>query len=170
MSTDKIDDVQRQWRDVAPGLDTSPIAILGRIYRIATLAGRPITKAFEAHGLDRGEFDVLATLCRAAPPHELTPTELYTQLMITSGGLTYRLNALEGKGLITRIKSDDDGRSSRVRLTKAGRLRAIAAYAEDLDVEARLLKGLDKVDGARLIELLRRLHLLLERNAEALER
>jgi DNA-binding MarR family transcriptional regulator len=164
--TDKIDDVRAQWRALAPDLDTSPIEILGRIYRIATIAGRPISKSFEANGLDRGEFDVLATLYRANPSHELTPTDLYTQLMITSGGLTYRLNALEEKGLITRVKSQDDGRSSRARLTKTGRARVLAAYAEDLEVEARLLKGFEDSDRAHLIDLLRKLHLLIERTAQ----
>jgi len=167
--SDKIDDIQAQWREIAPDLDTSPIAVLGRIYRIATLAGGPVAKAFQAHGLDRGEFDVLATLYRAGPSHELTPTDLYTQLMISSGGLTYRLNALEEKGLITRVKSQDDGRSSRARLTKAGCERVLAAYTEDLGVEARLLDGLDPPDRAQLVELLRRLHLRVERNAAALE-
>jgi DNA-binding MarR family transcriptional regulator len=170
MTTDKIDDVRAQWRALAPALDTSPIEILGRIYRIATIAGRPISKVFEAHGLERGEFDVIATLYRAGPPHELSPTDLYRQLMITSGGLTHRLNVLERHGLITRVKSNDDGRSLRVRLTKAGHERALAAYTDDLKRESQLLDGLNEPDRAQLTSLLRRLHLLIERNAEGLSR
>jgi DNA-binding MarR family transcriptional regulator len=168
MTTDKIDDVRAQWRALAPDLDTSPIEILGRIHRIATIAGRPISKLFESHDLERGEFDVLGTLFRAGPPHELSPTDLYRQLMITSGGLTHRLNVLERHGLITRIKSNDDGRSLRVRLTTSGRGRARAAYADDLKLEALLLDGLSEADRAQLTGLLRRLHLLVERNAGTL--
>jgi DNA-binding MarR family transcriptional regulator len=168
MTTDKIDDVRAQWRALAPDLDTSPIEILGRIYRIATVAGRPIAKIFEAHGLERGEFDVIGTLYRAGPPHDLSPTDLYRQLMITSGGLTHRLNILDQQGLITRVKSNDDGRSLRVRLTKAGRERALAAYTDDLKLEAQLLDGLHDTDRTQLTALLRRLHLLVERNAGTL--
>ena len=163
---DKIDEVRAQWRRAAPELDTSPIEILGRIYRIAAITGRAIAEAFEAHKLERGEFDVLATLYRAGEPHELTPTELYRQLMITSGGLTHRLNLLENARLITRAKSPNDGRSFRVRLTKAGRERVLAAYADDLAREARLLDGLDDRDRAELAALLRRLHLIVDRNTE----
>jgi DNA-binding MarR family transcriptional regulator len=167
MTKDKIDEVRAQWRTLAPDLDTSPVEILGRIYRIATIAGRPIAKVFEAHELERGEFDVIGTLYRAGAPHELSPTDLYRQLMITSGGLTHRLSVLERHGLITRVKSPDDGRSLRVRLTKAGRERALTAYTDDLKCEAQLLDGLSDADQTQLANLLRRLHLLIERNAEA---
>jgi DNA-binding MarR family transcriptional regulator len=163
---DKIDDVRERWRALAPDLDTSPIEILGRIYRIASIVGRPVSKVFEAHDLERGEFDVIGTLYRAGQPHELSPTDLYRQLMITSGGLTYRLNVLERQGLVTRVKSNEDGRSLRVRLTKAGRERVLAAYADDLELEAQLLNGLNEADRKQLAALLRRLHLLVERNAE----
>jgi len=164
--TDRIDDIQAQWRDAAPDLDTSPIGILGRIYRIADLSGRQIGAVFESHGLERGEFDVLATLYRSGAPHELTPTDLYRELLISSGGLTHRLNQLEEAGLIERTKSDADGRSWRVRLTKAGRQRVLAAYRDDLAVEARLLHGLSADDRAQLIGLLRKLHLAVAQTAD----
>lgn len=150
-------------------MDTSPIGILGRIYRIAGIASGPIGKVFESHGLERGEFDVLATLYRSGAPHELTPTDLYRHLMITSGGLTHRLKCLEEAGLIARAKSDKDGRSSKVRLTDAGRERVLAAYRDDLKLEARLIHGLDQSERAKLVELLRGLHLLVLRNVEALD-
>jgi DNA-binding MarR family transcriptional regulator len=169
VTADKIDDVRAQWRRAAPDLDTGPIAILGRIYRIATIAGRAIGETFAAHKLERGEFDVLATLYRSGPEHELTPTDLYRQLMITSGGLTYRLNALEKARLITRVKSQDDGRSFRIRLTKTGRERVLAAYTDDLALETRLLEGLTVRERAQLADLLRRLHLVVEGNAEKAE-
>jgi DNA-binding MarR family transcriptional regulator len=165
---DRIDAVQAQWREAAPELDTSPIGVLGRINRIAALAGGPISAAFKAHGLDRGEFDVLGTLVRSGGSDGLTPTELYTDLMISSGGLTHRLNQLEKAGLIVREKSAEDGRSWRVRPTAEGRKLAVEAYGADLAVEARLLEGLTDADRAKLETLLRDLHRLVEANAEKL--
>ncbi len=166
---DKIDEIQAAWRREAPALDTAPIAILGRIYRIANLANGPIGKVFEGHGLERGEFDVLATLYRSGgAEHELTPTDLYRQLMISSGGLTHRLKCLEDAGFVARAKSEADGRSFKVRLTDLGRERVPAAYRDDLKLEARLLQGLDTAERAKLIGLLRDLHLLVLRNVEAL--
>lgn len=158
---DKIDRVQAQWRAEAPQLDTAPIGVLGRINRIADLAGRRIAAVFEAHGLDRGEFDVLATLTRHGPPYELTPTDLYRELMISSGGLTHRLKGLEGRGLVERVKTSADGRSLGVKLTEAGRTLVLAAYADDLALEAVMLKGLNGRERATLEGLLRRLHLSL---------
>jgi hypothetical protein len=38
------------------------------------------------HGLDSGEFYVLAALRRAGPPYALRPTELFRALMVSSGG------------------------------------------------------------------------------------
>jgi DNA-binding MarR family transcriptional regulator len=166
---DNIDEIQAAWQRAAPGLDTSPIGILGRIYRIANLASGPISKVFVGRGLERGEFDVLATLYRSGAPHELTPTELYRQLMISSGGLTHRLKRLEDAGFITRAKSEADGRSSKVCLTDEGRECVLAAYREDLKLEARLLHGLAPGDRAKLVESLRALHLLVLRNIEALD-
>ena len=77
----------------------------------------------------------------------------------------HRLNLLEKRGLIARHKSPDDGRSFRVRLTKQGRDLALEAYKADLEVEARLLEGLSDADRANLTDLLRKLHLLVERNS-----
>ena len=49
-------------------------------------------------GLDRGGLDVLATLRRAGPPYRLTPTRLYEELVLTSGAVTHRVDALERPG------------------------------------------------------------------------
>ncbi len=165
---DRIDEIQAQWAREAPQLDTSAIAILGRVTRVSNIAGREIERVFEAHNLERGEFDVLATLFRAGPPYELTPTDLYRQLLISSGGLTHRLNCLERAGLIVRTPSSDDKRSRRVRLAKSGRERVVAAYRDDLALESKLLDGLDPADRAALIALLRKLHVLVERNSGAM--
>ena len=92
---DHVDRLRRQWAHELPDLDTEPMAILGRAYRLSNLVRGSIEATFAGFGLDRGEFDVIATLRRSGPPYRLTPTELYTSLMITSGGLTHRLDRLE---------------------------------------------------------------------------
>jgi DNA-binding MarR family transcriptional regulator len=42
---------------------------------------------------------MLATLRRAGEPFVLSPTQLFSTLMITSGTMTHRLKALEKRGL-----------------------------------------------------------------------
>ncbi|MGL4438815.1 MAG: MarR family winged helix-turn-helix transcriptional regulator [Bosea sp. (in: a-proteobacteria)] len=133
------------------------MAILGRARWIALQARRPIEAVFTRHELDSGEFDVLSTLLRSGPPYRLRPTELYTQLMISSGGMTDRLARLERAGLVRRTPSESDARSSLVELTMVGRERAEAAFREDMAIEAELLAGLSGPERDQLAALLIRL-------------
>lgn len=112
---------------------------------------------FAGHGLDTGEFDVLATLLRSGPPYRLRPTELFRTLMISSGGLTDRLARLDKAGLVVRTPCDRDARSLLVQLTEEGRRIAEAAFREDMATESRLLAGLDEADQAALAKLLGKL-------------
>jgi DNA-binding MarR family transcriptional regulator len=154
---DHVDRLRRQWARELPDLDTEPMAILGRAYRLSNLVRGSIEATFAEFGLDRGEFDVIATLRRSGPPYRLTPTELYTFLMISSGGLTHRLDRLEKAGLIRREKSPRDGRSVLVALTEAGAARAEAAFRADMANETVFLRALDATEREALAGLLRKL-------------
>ncbi|HEV2509625.1 MarR family transcriptional regulator [Bosea sp. (in: a-proteobacteria)] len=159
---DHIDRLREQWQHELPELDTSPMAVIGRARRI-TLRLRPgIEAVFARHGLDAGEFDVISTLRRSGAPWRLTPTELYRTLMISSGGLTARLNRLEAAGLIRRHAAEEDKRSLLVELTEAGHAKAEVAFREDMELEKRLLAGLNTREQAELAALLRKLALSLE--------
>ena len=97
---------------------------------------------------------MLSTLLRSGPPYRLRPTELYTQLMISSGGLTDRLSRLERAGLVRRTPSESDARSLMVELTIEGRERAEATFREDMALEAGLLAGLTGAERDQLAALL----------------
>jgi DNA-binding MarR family transcriptional regulator len=160
---DHVDRLRGQWARELPDLDTHPMSVLGRAYRLSNLVRPSIEATFASFGLDRGEFDVISTLRRSGRPYRLTPTELYTSLMISSGGLTHRLGRLEKAGLVTREPSPEDGRSLAVVLTEEGARRAEAAFRADMASEARLLEGLDEAERAALAALLRKLNLAVER-------
>lgn len=161
-SQDHIDRARAQWAKQLPDLDTGPMAILGRIYRLSRLVTPSIEATFASFNLDRGEFDVIGTLLRSGPPHRLTPTELYRSLMIASGSLTHRLGRLEKAGLIKRVPSDHDGRSLAVQLTDEGMGRAEAAFRLDMAKEAGAIAGFDPEKKAQLADLLRDLNLAVE--------
>lgn len=138
------------------------MAVLGRA-RLITLRARPaIERVFADHDLDTGEFDVLSTLLRSGPPYRLRPTELYRSLMISSGGLTDRLNRLAKASLIRRPQTEEDGRSLPVELTEEGRRRTESAFRADMGVEAALLGGLSEDERRQLSDLLRKLLLSLD--------
>ncbi|PWB12998.1 MarR family transcriptional regulator [Acinetobacter sp. AM] len=117
---DEIDLILRQWEKERPDLDVSPMGPIGRIKRSAILLEKFLENHFSSYDLSFWEFDMLATLRRSGSPYKLSPTELFSTLMITSGTMTHRLKKLEQKNLIERIPNIDDGRSSLVQLTDLG--------------------------------------------------
>jgi DNA-binding MarR family transcriptional regulator len=159
---DAVDLRRAQWARELPDLDTAPMAVLGRIWRIANTVSPGIEATFRSFGLERGEFDVISTLRRWGAPYRLTPTELYTMLMISSGGLTHRLDRLEKAGLINRVASEADGRSRVVALTQKGVETAEVAFRADMAQEAETLSRLSTEDRETLAGLLRKLALALE--------
>lgn len=159
-SPDQQDDVDRfiaQRAKESPHIDTAGMAIFGRINRIAARMAPHMEALFARHRLERGEFDVLATLQRSGPPYRLSPTALYTSLMVSSGGLTYRLKRLEAAGLIRRVPSTEDRRSLIVELTDEGKAVTTAAFVEDMQLENSWLAALTPDERQVLTGLLRKL-------------
>jgi DNA-binding MarR family transcriptional regulator len=149
-------------RRESPGVPLDGMKILSRVRRLDLVSRPEIEAVFERHGIDTGEFDVLATLQRAGPPYTLRPTELFETLMISSGGLTDRLNRLERRGLIARQACPADRRSLLVALTSKGRALIAKAFAEDMAVEQSMLSSLSKFERETLATLLAKLLTQLE--------
>ncbi len=153
---DAVDAIIGQWHAVRPELDTVPMAVLGRIFRIADAAGVRMEQTYAAFGISRGEFDVLATLRRSGAPYVLPPRQLSSTLMITTGGITGRLDKLEAAGLLARSPDPDDRRGVRVTLTDDGRRIVDNAVVAGLDVQREILdSALSSAQTSRLDELLR---------------
>lgn len=111
-----------QWQRELPQLDTRAMQLVGQLGTVAQLMARDwLNPLFAEHGLQPGEFDVLATLRRSGAPYALTPTALYEAAMLSSGGMTNRIDRLETAGLIERQKHPTDRRGVLVALTGAGR-------------------------------------------------
>jgi DNA-binding MarR family transcriptional regulator len=144
-------------RRESPDVPLDGMEILGRARRLTLLSRPAIEAVFKRHGIDSGAFDVLATLSRSGPPYALRPTELFRSLMISSGGLTDRLNRLEQQGLITREASPSDGRSMLVKLSPRGRIVIEKAFAEDMAVEEKMLAPLSGNERKTLAALLAKL-------------
>jgi DNA-binding MarR family transcriptional regulator len=71
-------------------------------------------------GLTGSQFDVIATL---GDTGGMTCKELSEQTLVTKGTLTGVLDRLEKKGLIERVPSREDRRSTIIRLTPKGDAR-----------------------------------------------
>ncbi|KAA2265684.1 MarR family transcriptional regulator [Solihabitans fulvus] len=152
---DHVDLITEQWNVERPELDTVPMAVFGRIYRITRLMGDRMDRTYARFGLSRGEFDVLATLRRAGEDHDLSPSQLSTRLMLTTGGMTGRLDKLERAGLVERVPDPTDRRALRVQLTGHGLEVIDEAVVAGLDVQAAAVAALTPEQTAALDDALR---------------
>jgi DNA-binding MarR family transcriptional regulator len=160
---DAVDLILEQWARERPDLDCSPMGVIGRISQLQREVHLAQRATFARHGLDAPSFDVLAALRRAGPPYQLTPTALMRTALVTSGAITQRLDRLEERRLITRGRSDSDGRAVVVTLTDRGRAALDDALPDHLATEQALLSGLSDADREQLTGLLRRMLVALGR-------
>ena len=97
-------------------------------------------KIFAAHGFTTLEFDVLATLLRIADNGRMKPSEIYKNLIVSSGGITKVLKKLEQLQLITRIPDPDDKRSHWVEITPKGEKVGLEILKEVIEAHQNHLK------------------------------
>lgn len=152
---DAIDRVVEQWAKQKPELDTDPMAMMGRLMRIAKYMETKVADLHKKYDLKLGEFDVLATLRRSGKPYRLTPSELIDTMMLTSGAMTNRLDKLENKGLISREHSKEDRRSVTVQLTQDGLVLIDKLIEEHADVQKSLVKSMTVAQKKQANQLLK---------------
>ncbi|WP_078966530.1 MarR family winged helix-turn-helix transcriptional regulator [Streptomyces sp. WM6378] len=156
--SDAVDAITDQWAAVRPDLETVPMAVYGRIYRIARAMGERMDKEYAKFGIGRGEFDVIATLRRSGAPYTLSPRQLSATLMLTTGGMTGRLDKLEKAGLLRRSPDPTDRRGLRVTLTEKGLALVEESVTAGLAAQTELLtSALNAEEAAQLSALLRKL-------------
>jgi DNA-binding MarR family transcriptional regulator len=157
MSDDPIDVLAEQWRRARPDLDPAPMALVGRLLRAARATDRAVGAELARHDLQPGWFDVLSALRRSGAPHRLTPGALATAVMLSTGGMTKRLDQMETAGLLTRSPDPRDRRGLLIALTAKGRRLVDNAVEAHVRNEEQLLSGLSAAERSRLEALLRKL-------------
>ena len=162
VAQDWIERVVEGWSQLKPDLDTNPYLVTGRISRIATHLQRRQEEVFGRFGLNRGEVGVLSALRMTGPPHVLSPTQLFRGLMLSSAGMTSRLDRLESRGLVVRRPDPDDRRGILVELTPRGAEMVDAAVVANTEQEELILAGMSREDQQVLASLLRTLLTRLE--------
>lgn len=159
---DHIDTIEAAWHRERPDVDVAPLVLFGRIFRAAALADTRLGEGLAGYELQQGWFDLLAALRRAGKPYELNPTQLMRATMLSSGGMTKRLDRLAAAGLIERRPDPSDRRATLVRLTPRGRRTIDAALPVHVANEAQLLTGLTAQDRRSLDAVLRKILANLE--------
>jgi DNA-binding MarR family transcriptional regulator len=159
---DHVDGIVESWRRERPDLDVAALALLARLFRTAHLADAALAQQLAGHELDRGWFDVLAALRRAGSPYALNPTQLMRTMMLSSGGMTKRLDRLAEAGLIERVADPNDRRGTLVKLTRRGKTTIDRLLPVHLSNEEQLLAPLSPKQQRTLDDLLRALLANLE--------
>lgn len=166
MPEDAVDKIVGQWKRERPDLDASPMAVIGRISRMAQHLDRAIQDELAPLNITPGEFDVLATLRRSGAPYQLNPTALYQAAMLSSGAMTNRLDRLQNGGYIRRLPDPNDRRGTLVQLTKEGLQLINEAVEVHVKNERRLIAGLSTEEREKLIGILKRWLQLFEKPEE----
>jgi DNA-binding MarR family transcriptional regulator len=162
---DHVDEILAQWRRERPDLDVAALGLYGRLFRVVSLSDDALAKGLAPHGLQPGWFDLLAALRRAGAPYELNPTQLMRATLLSSSGMTKRLDRMEAAGLIERRPDPNDRRGTLVRLTRRGKSVIDRAVETHVLNEERLLSALTAAERRTLDGLLKRLAVELERGS-----
>ncbi len=151
---DEASKIVEAWTFERPDLDASPMLVFSRLSRISRHFDLLRRKAFAAHRLEPWEFDVLASLRRAGKPYAMTPGQLLSELLVSSGTMTNRIDRLEQRGLVVREPSPADRRAVLVRLTDEGLQQVDSALGALLTIERELLEAFTSAESAQLADLL----------------
>lgn len=156
--TDKdfVDQLISEWLDAVPSLDLSGLPIIARIVRMSYYISKFVDENFERYNLTIGEFEVLAALARN-PDRQLSPKELQKKILISSGGLSNRINRLEVKQYIVRMSDPADRRGVIVKITPEGRKLALDIVVSHVAIEKSLVQRLSISDRKQLADLLKKL-------------
>ncbi|MGH3517498.1 MAG: MarR family winged helix-turn-helix transcriptional regulator [Haloechinothrix sp.] len=163
---DAVDYVRADWARERPDLDTSAIGVFARVSRLHARQRALLTGLYEEYDLTLAAFDVLANLRRSGPPHRKTAGELAESSLLTTGGVTFRLDRLEEQDLIKRVRAAGDRRVVYAQLTEHGREVIDAVIDRHAHAEREMLDDLSAAEMDRLARLLKRATASIEMYAQ----
>jgi DNA-binding MarR family transcriptional regulator len=147
------------WRRERPDLDASGKAIAGRILRLSEMLLGQMNQNMARIGIKYSIYAIVATLrtSGAPTPYQMSPTQLKSALLVTSGGISNLLNEAERAGLIRRISDPDDGRGVLVELTEAGHKLSDIAMPMQAELEQTCIQMLSSEEKEVLARLLKKM-------------
>lgn len=162
MTHDFVDGLLLQWQTEMPTVDFLPLGVFARLARYTSLTSRNIYANIDDFHLNETHFNMLAALRRVGAPYRMSPKELASAMLLTSGAMTYVIDQMEQAGNVKRLSDRHDRRRSHIMLTAAGKRRIEQALEAHLRMCERLLAPLAPKRRAQLTELLRELLLVVD--------
>jgi DNA-binding MarR family transcriptional regulator len=126
-------DLRSTWEAERPDLDLTDVFVSIGFFRVA----RMIEHATESwsrrkFGISGADIRVLWALRRAGKPYQRRPTDLFRNLLVTSGAITKQVDRLTKAGFVRRLQDPDHASGSLVKLTAKG----VAAADEGIEYVA----------------------------------
>jgi DNA-binding MarR family transcriptional regulator len=153
-----IADVIGRFPEIEPDVE----GVVDRMSAIGKQVSRIFEETVARHGLTLGEYKLLMQLAIAPEPGQLSAGDLSRALLLSSGGMTSRLDKLEAAGLIRRVPDPRDRRGVLVELMPAGAKLIDEAVAEQAAKEIEVLGALTARELSSLNQLLRKVLASLE--------
>jgi DNA-binding MarR family transcriptional regulator len=146
-----------EWRSARPEIDAEGMALVPRVMRLAHLYDKEMQRLSRSFELKPGWLDVLSALRRTSPPFRMSATELARWVLLSSGGMTSRLDRMSEAGLVRRRPDPSDRRGVLVELTPRGREVIDAAIDAHLALYDELASGaLTRSEQRTFIDLMRK--------------
>jgi len=117
-------------------------------------------RGLRRHGLSIAARILLATVEGAGEP--LSQSVIAERLFVTGASVSSLVDTLERKGLVRRVRSDNDRRTTLVELTDAAHPLIDASLAEVTTLHAHMFAGLDDQEREALITLLAKVAATIE--------
>ena len=113
-------------------------------------------RSLDQHDITWRDWQVLTNLLLAGET-PVSPSDLSSRLMVTTGAMTNVLDRLEQRGLLRRVRNPADRRSVIVEATEAGSALWHVAVNELGEQEAQVVRTLAREEQEQLNALLRKL-------------
>jgi DNA-binding MarR family transcriptional regulator len=140
--------------DVATfGLDPAAELAVVELLRTARDLEAVFAAELAPHGLSLSRFAILMEL-RTARDQQLSLSALGQRLVVVPSNVTKQVDALEARGLVTRVPSAVDRRMTFVRLTAAGAALLERILPDHYAGQSRLLADLSAAERQALVGLL----------------
>ncbi len=154
---DYTDTIAADWGRLYPELNAGLFEVGMRLLRVGRIVEAALDEVATRHGLVvSGDYEVLAAL-RRAHPQPLQPATLADRTMISTSGMTGRLDRLEAAGLVERRPNPRDRRAIDIHVSEKGCDLADRVFHEFLGAVTARFGALRPADIKRLSGVLRSL-------------
>lgn len=140
----------REW----PDSQRTALGLWVALARCYSTYAKAIAQKVQEYDLTTPQFGALEALYHLGP---LSLGELAEKLLVTGGNVTYVMDRLESRGLVTRDRSPDDRRVVRAQLTLEGRElvgRVFPGHAEYIEHLCRHLSPREQEDMRKTLKAL----------------